>query len=189
MMEIQAVLGRIQLGRMSDWNAARARYARAILATASKSSALRVPETPDHIVHAWYKAYAFVRPEALKTDWSRDRIIAEISALGVPCYSGACSEMYLERAFEGTGWRPSERLPIAQALGETSLMFLVHPTLTELEVTLTCDTIAKVISRAQRRNETGTRHHPDGDGTDRRRMPGSRADAGSNRRRPHGGLK
>jgi dTDP-4-amino-4,6-dideoxygalactose transaminase len=150
MMEIQAVLGRIQLRRMSDWNAARTRNAKTILGAAYNLSGLRVPEVPETIVHAWYKAYVFVRPEALKTDWSRDRIIAEISARGVPCYSGSCSETYLERAFHGTGMRPSERLPVAQALGETSLMFLVHPTLTDENIALTCDVIGNVIFQAQR---------------------------------------
>jgi dTDP-4-amino-4,6-dideoxygalactose transaminase len=53
-----------------------------------------------------------------------------ISATGVPCYSGSCSEIYLEEAFPES-MRPTERLPVAKELGETSLMFLVHPTLSD----------------------------------------------------------
>ena len=74
----------------------------------------------------------------------------EINALGVPCYSGSCSEIYLEKAFDNTGWRPKKRLPVARQLGETSLMFLVHPTLTESEIEQTAETIKNVMKKAQR---------------------------------------
>lgn len=148
MMEMQAVIGRIQLKRMAIWTAARTRNAEAILATAALLPALRVPDIPAHVVHAHYKAYVFVRPERLASEWSRDRIMAEINAAGVPCFSGSCSEVYLEKAFDGTGWRPAERLPVARALGETSLMFLVHPTLTEAEIAKTCSVLTEVMTRA-----------------------------------------
>jgi dTDP-4-amino-4,6-dideoxygalactose transaminase len=80
--------------------------------------------------------------------WTRDRIIEAIMAEGVPCYQGSCSEVYLEKAFDGTGWRPPVRLPVAKALGETSIMFLVHPTLTEAEIQKTCQVIRKVMAKA-----------------------------------------
>lgn len=150
MLEMQAVLGRIQLSRMPAWQAARKANALAILAACRQSAALRVPDVPAHIEHAFYRAYAFVRPEALATGWSRDRIMAEITAAGVPCYSGSCSEVYLEKAFDGTPWRPVERLPVARELGDTSLMFLVHPTLTESEIGKTCTVITEVMGRAVR---------------------------------------
>lgn len=150
MLEMQAVLGRIQLGRMPAWHAARKANALAILAACGESAALRVPELPAHIEHAFYKAYAFVRPEVLASGWSRDRIMTAITAAGVPCYSGSCSEVYLEKAFDGSPWRPNERLPVARKLGETSLMFLVHPTLTPAEVGKTCEVIREVMQRAQR---------------------------------------
>ena len=100
---------------------------------------LRVPDIPDHIEHAWYKLYVFVKPEALTDGWSRDRIMNEINELGIPCFSGSCSELYLEKAFDKTPFRPAQRLPGALELGETSLMFLVHPTLTDADITKTCD--------------------------------------------------
>lgn len=148
MMEMQAVIGRIQLRRMAAWTAARTRNAEAILSTAALFPALRVPDIPDHVVHAHYKTYVFVRPERLAADWSRDRIMAEVNAAGVPCFSGSCSEVYLEKAFDNTGWRPAERLPVARELGETSLMFLVHPSLTEAEVAKTCAVLTEVMTRA-----------------------------------------
>lgn len=148
MMEMQAVIGRIQLKRMSAWTASRTQNAEMILAAAKKLPALRVPVTPAHVTHAHYKSYVFVRPHQLAADWSRDRIIAEINASGVPCFSGSCSEVYLEKAFDNTGWRPAERLPVARELGETSLMFLVHPTLTKEEVHKTCRVLTEVMTRA-----------------------------------------
>jgi dTDP-4-amino-4,6-dideoxygalactose transaminase len=150
MLEMQAVVGRIQLQRMAEWHEARKTNALQILAACAEFTALRVPELPPHIEHAWYRAYAFVRPEQLAAGWSRDKIMAEIAAADVPCYSGSCSEVYLEKAFDDTTWRPTVRLPVAQELGETSLMFLVHPTLTEQELQKTCMTIREVMRRAQR---------------------------------------
>lgn len=156
MLEIQAVIGRIQLKRMADWTAARTRNAHAIFAEARVFQSLRVPSDAcgpcatgcSGCVHAHYKAYVFVRPELLASGWSRDRIMAEINAAGVPCFSGSCSEVYLEKAFDNTGWRPAERLPVARELGETSLMFLVHPTLTDVEVAKTCSVLNEVMTRA-----------------------------------------
>ena len=150
MLEMQAVIGRIQLKSMPEWTALRTRNALSILAACRKSSALRVPEISETIVHAHYKCYAYVEPNQLAEGWSRDRIVSEINALGVPCYQGSCSEVYLEKAFDSTGWRPAERLPSAKELGDSSVMFLVHPTLTEAEIQQTCDAINTVMEKACR---------------------------------------
>ena len=148
--ELQSVIGRVQLGYMPTWHEARKRNAKNIMVAAKTCPALRVPDVPNNFEHAWYKAYVFVRPELLSEDWSRDRIIREINALGVPCYEGTCSEVYLEKAFDNTDWRPATRLPIAKALGESSLMFLVHPTLTEAEVSKICAVIQDVMQLASK---------------------------------------
>ncbi len=146
MLEMQAVIGRIQLKRMTDWTAVRKRHAQAIWAVCSEFAALRVPSFQDE--HAYYKCYVYVEPQRLAQGWTRDRIVDAINALGVPCYQGSCSEVYLERAFDGTGWRPQQRLPVAQQLGATSLMFLVHPTLSDQEIVKTCDAIRVVLTEA-----------------------------------------
>ncbi len=70
----------------------------------------------------------------MKNNWTRDRIISEISSKGAPCMHGSCSEVYLEKAFDNTNFRPDERLPVAKQLGETSIVFLVHPTLNKQEM-------------------------------------------------------
>ena len=148
MLEMQAVIGRIQLKRMADWTAARTANALRLKAVCDQYDVVRVPETPEDVVHAWYKFYAFVRPEQLASGWSRDRIVEEVNARGVPCYHGSCSEVYLEKAFDGTPWRPAEPLPVARALGETSLMLLVHPTLTEAEMDKACVVLGEVFQQA-----------------------------------------
>ncbi len=148
MLEVQAAIGRIQLRRLPEWLAARRRNADAIAEVCRQHSVVRVPAVPDDVGHAWYKFYAFVQPEALAPGWSRDRMLEEIRAQGVPCYSGICPEVYLEKAFDATGFRPAERLPVARKLGETSLMFLVHPTLTAADIATTRRVLADVFSRA-----------------------------------------
>lgn len=149
--EMQAAIGRIQLGRMQEWHAARKRNAKAIDEICSRFHAsLRIPAIPDEIEHAWYKYYVFVRQEGLGEGWTRDHIMKEINQRGVPCYSGSCPEIYREKAFENTSYIPECRLPNAQELGETSLMFLVHPTLTNDEITRVCDVISIVMQQASK---------------------------------------
>ena len=148
MTEIQAVIGRIQLKRMPAWHTKRITNANKIWKAAAKCKGLRVPIIPDYIEHAAYKCYVFIELKKLKKGWNRDRIIKEINTLSVPCYSGSCSEVYLEKAFDGTGLRPKERLTNAKKLGEISLMFLVHPTLTKNEIQKTCDAITTVMNLA-----------------------------------------
>ncbi|GAA0247355.1 DegT/DnrJ/EryC1/StrS family aminotransferase [Marinomonas primoryensis] len=148
MMEYQAVLGRIQLKCMAEWTAKRQANGNIIDQIASEFRCIRLVKVPDYIVHAEYKHYVFVEPDYLATGWSRDRIIDEIVKFDVPCFEGSCSEVYLEKAFNGTSWRPEVRLPNAVLLGKTSLMFLVHPTLTKVEMDKTAQVIYSVLSMA-----------------------------------------
>ena len=162
MLEVQAVIGRIQLRRMAGWSARRSANVRALAGVCAKYQVIRVPEfgcgvecssdcaSESGCQHAHYKFYVYVRPERLAEGWSRDRIVEEITTSGVPCYQGTCSEVYLEKAFDNTDWRPRERLPVAHLLGETSLMFLVHPTLTEIEIQKASEVLDKVLKLACR---------------------------------------
>lgn len=146
--EMQAAIGRRQLRKLPDWVAARRRNAAVLTAAFSGMPALRVTLPPENVKHSYYKYYVFVRPELLKPGWDRDRIMNEVTALGAPCFSGSCSEVYLEKAFDGNGLRPATRLPVARELGETSLMFLVHPTLTEADMRRVTDIVGKVMAEA-----------------------------------------
>ena len=146
--EMQAAIGRRQLRKLPDWVAARRRNAAVLTAAFSGMSGLRVTVPPENVRHSYYKYYVFVRPDQLKAGWDRDRIMNEVTALGAPCFSGSCSEVYLEKAFDGNGLRPKERLPVAKELGETSLMFLVHPTLTEADMRRVADIVGKVMAEA-----------------------------------------
>jgi dTDP-4-amino-4,6-dideoxygalactose transaminase len=151
MIEVQAVIGRIQLRRMAEWTARRTANARACIEVLRRfEGAVRVPEPPERLTHGYYRLYAYVRPEGLRSGWSRDRIVAELTALQIPAFHGSCAEVYLEKAFDSSGLRPAERRPVARELGETSLMFLTHPTLTETDVERICTAIDSVLSRAAR---------------------------------------
>ncbi len=148
MTEMQAAIGRIQLRRMSDWHAKRRSNAERIWSCARHLPGLRVPELPTEIEHAAYKCYLFVEPQQLRLGWDRERILGEIASRGVPCFSGSCAEVYREKAFDSTPWRPAERLPVARELGKTSLTFLVHPTLSTAETERTCAVLTEVMKEA-----------------------------------------
>jgi dTDP-4-amino-4,6-dideoxygalactose transaminase len=148
MLEVQSAIGRVILRKLDGWVEKRRANAHYLSERFRQIPALRVPEVPAHLYHAYYKYYVYVRPERLKPDWSRDRIMQTVSEMGIPCMSGSCSEIYLEKAFTRRGWQPAERLPVARALGETSLMFLVHPTLGQAHMQATADAVERVMEQA-----------------------------------------
>lgn len=147
--EVQAAIGRVALRHLDDSVRARRRNASLWNAAMADVPTVRRTLPPDAIYHSYYKYYVFVKPEALRSDWSRDRIMCEIQSAGVPCTVGSCSEIYRERAFSQLS-SAFPRLPHAADLGETSLMFQVHPTLTE-EHTNTMTAIARDVLLAAAR--------------------------------------
>lgn len=148
MTEMQSAIGRIQIGLLSEWTRKREFNARKLDTCIKEISALTVQSVPDHIIHARYKYYTYIVPSKLKPDWDRDRIREAIWAEGVPCFSGSCPEIYNEKAFDKENLRPSNPLKTAKKLGEISLMFLIHPTLTEDEMKTTTAAIQKIMALA-----------------------------------------
>jgi dTDP-4-amino-4,6-dideoxygalactose transaminase len=147
--EVQSAVGRIALRKLPGWVATRRAHAARLTECLASLPGLRIPVPPSDFMHARYKFYAFVIKEDLLDGWDRDRIALEISAAGIPCNTGSCSEIYLERAFPPE-MRPATRLSVAKELGECSLMFLVHPTLTEQHIARTCAVVGQVMLRATR---------------------------------------
>lgn len=146
--EMQAALGRIQLRKLPSWVAQRRSNAAILSSNFAAIPGLRVTLPTAEIGHAYYKYYVFVENERLRSDWNRDRIMQSINDTGVPCFSGSCSEIYLEKAFDGTSSRPAGRLQVAKELGETSLMFLVHPTLGVAHMERAVNAVEDVMRRA-----------------------------------------
>ena len=150
MTEMQAAIGRIQLRKLPDWVDKRRKNA-AILAEAFQNiQALRVSVPSDDFYRACYKYYVFIKPEMLKKGWDRERVIVTINEEGIPCYTGSCSEMYMEKAFDADNLRPKKRLPVAEELGQTAMMFLVHPTLSEEDMFDMVKAVEKVMTEASR---------------------------------------
>ena len=147
--EVQSAIGRVLLRKLPEFVHTRRRLANILTGRFSGIPALRVTIPPDHTMHSYYKYCVFLHPEHLREDWNRQRIVDAVNAEGVPCFVGGCSEIYLERAFPQE-LRPRSRLPMARELGETALMFLVHPTLSEHDMQDTADAVEKVLARAVR---------------------------------------
>jgi len=145
--EMQSAMGRVLLQKLPRFVEARRKNASMLTERFATIPGLRVAVLPRGIGHSYYKYYVFVRTENLRDGWNRDRVIAAINAEGIPCFSGSCSEIYLENAFNAE-IRPRERLRDARELGETSLMFLVHPTLSEKEMLDACSAVQKVFDVA-----------------------------------------
>ncbi len=146
--EMQSAIGRVILRKLPAWVEMRRQRAHILEGYLERSSVLRLPPRPEYLKASFYKYYAYVRPEALADGWSRDRIMVELTEAGIQGYSGTCSEIYLEKAFDP--YRPAQPLPVARELGETSLMFQVHPTLSEEWMHYLGETMLKILKRAER---------------------------------------
>jgi len=148
--EMQSAIGRIQTKRLNEWVRLRKRNAETLLSKLENESTVRVVRPDNSMEHAYYKCYVFVRPETLKSGWDRDRILSELITLGIPCGTGSCPEVYRESAFLNYPSRPKDPLPIAKQLGETSIMFQVHPTLTQEHMVFIGDSVCSVLAKAKR---------------------------------------
>ena len=148
MLEMQAVIGRLQLKKLDNWVARRQEHAGKLDGLLSNYEFVRRLQSPEFITHAYYRYDAFVRTDKLRDGWSRDRIITEFAAGGIPGLSGSCPEIYREKAFQDAELAPRQRLPAARDLGETSIQFLVHPTLTDQEMGKICAVVTTVLNRA-----------------------------------------
>jgi dTDP-4-amino-4,6-dideoxygalactose transaminase len=158
MHELAAAVGRAVLPRLPADLAARRRNAAILAERLGGLPALRTTPPPPWVEHAYYRWYAFVRPEQLRDGWDRDRVLAALVAAGVPCSVGSCGEIYREAAFP-VAWRPARELPVAAALGRTSLAFLVHPTLEPEDMHHWADLVSGVLSEAST-DQPATRSAP-----------------------------
>jgi dTDP-4-amino-4,6-dideoxygalactose transaminase len=147
--EMQSAIGRVALRRLDSWVARRRQHAAILNERLSSLESLRTTPASDDVWHSYYKWYGFVRTDLLRWGWTRDRIVDEINARGLPCFSGSCSEIYLEKAFS-QALRPQTRHAVAKELGETSLMLLVHPTLMEGHMTAAAEIVTSVMQQALR---------------------------------------
>jgi len=147
--EMQAALGRYQLTQLETWVTERRANFEALNQALVNTKGIRITEPGNSIFHAGYKYYFFVDSDYIRDDWNRDMIMAEINSRGVPCFTGACPEIYRERAFTDIyGEQPSQ--PVAKALGETSLMMNVHPGITPDLATSCAGVVQSVMNQATR---------------------------------------
>ena len=146
---IQAAIGLKQLEKMQTWLLKRRTNASLLNVGFKKISGLRLTIPASNIEHSYYKYYCFLEPEILKKTKDKNIVIEKINKQGVPCFWGSCSEIYLEQAFANVIPTDFPRLPNAKLLGETSLMFPVHPTLTNIHmhkiVEVVCEEIQNIL--------------------------------------------
>ncbi len=151
MSGMAAAIGLVQLQKLSGWLDARRRNA-AVLAEALRGSVgLHLPQPASDLTHAYYRYYAYVDLKRLADGWSRDRIVAALSSAGFPAFSGSCGEIYREKTFLREGVGPStEGLPVARSLAQSSLAFLVDPTITAEQLQAQADCLCEIMKQAMR---------------------------------------
>jgi len=122
----QAAIGLTQLGKLNEWTRLRERNAGIWLTELTGIEGLRLPQPAANLRHGFYKLYFYLSESGPKVAQARNHIVGTAQEQGLRVFSGSCSEIYCEGAFEGM---PHAPCPIAHELGETSLMVEVHPTL------------------------------------------------------------
>jgi hypothetical protein len=147
--EVQAAVGRAGLRHLDRWVTERRQNASLWNEGLKDLKSVRLTIPPDSAYHSYYKYYCFIVPSMLRPGWSRDRIMQEINDEGIPCSVGSCSDLSLERAFHVLGPAPGPLLN-ARELGSTSLMFLVHPTLSEDDTRYMIEWTHNIIAKATR---------------------------------------
>ena len=150
MTEMQSAIGRLQLTRLEAWLDERRRNAVLLRDALHDIGTLRIPAPPANVRHAYYRFYVFLNRERLHPDWNRAGIIDALRAVGVPCDSGICPEIYREPAYKSASGRERPRLPHARELGETAIAFPVHPGIGETLMTAMADSIRTVLTRTLR---------------------------------------
>ena len=100
--------------------------------------------------HGWYKLYVYLNSSELAEGWTRDRVLESIQNRGYPAFSGSCPEIYKEKLFSKMEQFRDFRLPIAKELGETSLMFLVHPTISESQLEGYINAVKETLNNASK---------------------------------------
>lgn len=158
MTEMQAAIGRVMLRKVDGWVKKRREFAGSYNKAFEAIPGLRttIPETD--VYHSYYKYYVFINPDELKDSWNRDAVIGFLNRVGIPCNTGVCPEIYREKAFKKGLYKihgaPKNKgdvfLPVARQLGETSIMLMVHPTLTPESILYVIEQIRIVMEKACR---------------------------------------
>lgn len=150
MTEFQSAIGRLQLKKLNNWNKIRNRNSYILKSYLDHCELARIPTPEKSLTHAWYKFYIYLKPELFLPSWNREQVINEINKKGYPAFTGSCSEIYLEKSFKKLGLAPLRRLNNAKELGETSIAFLVHPTISEKQMHAYAAQISDILKKAKR---------------------------------------
>lgn len=144
--EMQAAIGLKQLAKLDGWLLQRRAHAAHFNRRFIAVPGLQTTEPDDAYYHAYYKYTVMLVSEQLHSGWDRDRIMATLNAEGIPCTVGSCPGIHLEKAFKDNPQTGS--FESAKQLASRSLMFPVHPTLSENDIDYIADRVQKVMEQA-----------------------------------------
>lgn len=144
--EVQAAIGLVQLGKISNWHELRSTNARLLASAIKHLPGIDCPMPTEGVEHAFYRLNARYTPDTPGKELGRDELLAKLAARDLPVFSGSCSEVYLEGVFQNLGFAPSRRLPEAKAWTRESLAFLVHPGLTSDDLKTVADGLAEALN-------------------------------------------
>lgn len=153
MTEFQAAIGLKQLSKLPSWIKQRNINAKALISVLCQFDFIDTPvfEDADGNLNAYYRLYAKVKSNVaangLTNQVLRDAIVDSFSFAGVPCFHGACAEIYREKAFKTIRGHLTERLPNASIFADNAFCLLVHHTIKASELDVMLERIEAVLTR------------------------------------------
>jgi dTDP-4-amino-4,6-dideoxygalactose transaminase len=152
MTEFQAAIGLMQLAKLPKWIEKRNEHAETIIEVLKTFEFLNVPtfiNRPGN-VNAYYRLYAIIKEDyksiILANETLRDAIVNQLVSAGVPCFFGACAEVYREKLFVDAGYHPKSTHTNAHYFSNHAFCFLVHHTITASEIQHIATLIKHVLS-------------------------------------------
>lgn len=153
MGEIEGAMGRVLLRELENYHEVRTMHALKLAACFDEIEGITplVPcqnEREQGTNHAFYRLYARINTQRLKPDWSRDRIIKTLNEQNIAVQYGSCALIGREKAFERFADAQLSTWPGAWIAHRESIAFMVHPTLTDEDISYIAQAVRRVMQQA-----------------------------------------
>jgi dTDP-4-amino-4,6-dideoxygalactose transaminase len=145
MTDIQAAMGRAQLGHLTAWQRRRAEIAARYDKQLADLPGIRLPHRPDPVggTHAWHLYPVRLQPSV---GLSRDELGARLAERGVGT-SVHFIPVHQLTYFRQVALIPPGGMTGADALFEQLLSLPIYPRLTDVQVDAVCDALADIVCR------------------------------------------
>lgn len=146
MTEMQAILGLNQLNKLNKNISIRNYFYQQIIKNYENFEAVKFQKIPKSYTNSFYRLYAIVNLNFIKSEWDRDRLIKYLNKIGIDCNVGSCSELYKEKGIKKY-FKNNHILPNAEILSKNSIAFNIHHKCSEKYIEFVWKSLNKTIKK------------------------------------------